>query len=120
LRAQPLRNVFQRFSVCIDPARCADLHATLVFRMTDRDEAYALELRRGVLQVHEQVPTTADLQLALGTTTLYGLLRDIAGQLPAGLESGAIALERGTREQLRAFFDSFDRPARRMPALASR
>ncbi|SIO63471.1 alkyl sulfatase dimerization domain-containing protein [Paraburkholderia phenazinium] len=120
LRAQPLRNVFQRFSVCIDPARCADLHATLVFRIADRDEAYALELRRGVLQVHERAPATADLQLALDTATLYGLLRDIAAQLPAGLESGAIALERGTREQLRAFFDSFDRPARRMPALAGR
>ncbi|MGF6243027.1 alkyl sulfatase BDS1-like metallo-beta-lactamase superfamily hydrolase [Paraburkholderia sp. GAS38] len=120
LRAQPLRNVFQRFSVCIDPARCADLHATLVFRIADRDEAYALELRRGVLQVHERAPATADLQLALDTTTLYGLLRDIAAQLPVGLESGAIALERGTREQLHAFFDSFDRPARRMPALAGR
>jgi alkyl sulfatase BDS1-like metallo-beta-lactamase superfamily hydrolase len=120
LRAQPLRNVFQRFSVCIDPGRCADLHATLVFRITDRDETYALELRRGVLQVHERTPAAADLQLALNTATLYGLLRDIAGQLPAGLESGAIALERGTLPQLRAFFDSFDRPTRRMPALASR
>jgi hypothetical protein len=72
------------------------------------------------LQVHERAPATADLQLALDTTTLYGLLRDIAAQLPAGLESGAITLERGTREQLHAFFDSFDRPARRMPALAGR
>jgi alkyl sulfatase BDS1-like metallo-beta-lactamase superfamily hydrolase len=53
LRAQPLRNVFQRFSVCIDPARCADLHVTLAFRITDRQETYVLELRRGILQVHE-------------------------------------------------------------------
>ena len=120
LRAQPLRNVFQRFSVCIDPARCADLHATLVFRITDRDETYALELRRGVLQIHEREPSAVDLQIALNTATLYGLLRDIAGQLPASLESGAIALERGTLKQLSVFFDSFDRPARRMPALASR
>ncbi|WP_144157680.1 alkyl sulfatase dimerization domain-containing protein [Paraburkholderia sp. BCC1885] len=122
LRAQPLRNVFQRFSVCIDPARCVDLHETLVFRITDRDETYALELRRGVLQVHEGAPASADhtLQLALDTATLYGLLRDVAGQLPAKLESGAIKLERGAFEKLRVFFDSFDRPMRRMPALASR
>jgi alkyl sulfatase BDS1-like metallo-beta-lactamase superfamily hydrolase len=120
LRAQPLRNVFQRFSVCIDPARCADLHATLAFRITDREEAYALELRRGILQIHERVPASVDLQLALDTTTLYALLRDIATQLPLCLESGSVILERGTGEQLRAFFDSFDRPTRRMPALASR
>jgi alkyl sulfatase BDS1-like metallo-beta-lactamase superfamily hydrolase len=120
LRAQPLRNVFQRLSVCIDPARCADLHATLVFRMTDCKESYALELRRGILQVHEHPPAAVELQLALKTATLYDLLRDIATQLPAGLESGTVALEHGTREQLSAFFNSFDQPARRMPALASR
>ena len=120
LRAQPLRNVFQRLSVCIDPARCADLHVTLVFRMTDRKESYALELRRGILQVHEQAPAAAQLQLALDTKTLYDLLRDIATRLPAGLESGTVALEHGTREQLSAFFNSFDQPARRMPALAGR
>jgi alkyl sulfatase BDS1-like metallo-beta-lactamase superfamily hydrolase len=120
LRAQPLRNVFQRFSVCIDPARCADLQVTLVFRMTDRKESYALELRRGILQVHEHPPAAVELQLALKTATLYDLLRDIATQLPAGLESGTVALEHGTREQLSAFFNSFDQPARRMPALASR
>ena len=120
LRAQPLRNVFQRLSVCIDPARCADLHVTLVFRMTDRKESYALELRRGILQVHEQAPAAAQLQLALDTKTLYDLLRDIATRVPAGLESGTVALEHGTREQLSAFFNSFDQPARRMPALAGR
>ena len=120
LRAQPLRNVFQRLSVCIDPASCADLHVTLVFRMTDRKESYALELRRGILQVHEQAPAAAQLQLALDTKTLYDLLRDIATRVPAGLESGTVALEHGTREQLSAFFNSFDQPARRMPALAGR
>jgi alkyl sulfatase BDS1-like metallo-beta-lactamase superfamily hydrolase len=120
LRAQPLRNVFQRFSVCIDPTRCADLHATLVCRITDRSETYALELRRGVLQIHERAPHAADLQIALDAATLYTLLRDIATQLPLALESGSVTLERGTGEQLHVFFNSFDRPARRMPALASR
>ncbi|SDG79042.1 hypothetical protein [Paraburkholderia phenazinium] len=38
----------------------------------------------------------------------------------AGIASEKIALEHGTPEQLRAFFDSFERPAQRMPALASR
>jgi alkyl sulfatase BDS1-like metallo-beta-lactamase superfamily hydrolase len=120
LRAQPLRNVFQRFSVNIDPARCANVHMTLAFRMTDCNETYALELRRGVLQVHERTPVSIDVQLALETSTLYGMLRDMATQLPNCIENGTVVLERGTAEQLRSFFACFDRPTRRMPALAAR
>jgi alkyl sulfatase BDS1-like metallo-beta-lactamase superfamily hydrolase len=120
LRAQPLRNIFQRFSVCIDPGRCGDTHMTLAFRVTDRGETYALELRRGVLQIHERAPASVDLQLALTADTLYTMLRDIAAQLPAALQNETVKLERGTPEQLVAFFDCFDRPARRMPALATR
>lgn len=120
LRAQPLRNVFQRFSVNVDPQRCANVQMTLAFRVTDRDETYALELRRGVLQIHECAPAAIDVQLALQTATLYSALRDMAAQLPKCLESGTVTLERGTAAQLHAFFDCFDRPARRMPALTTR
>jgi len=120
LRAQPLRNVFQRFSVNVDPQRCANVQMTLAFRVTDRDETYALELRRGVLQIHECAPAAIDVQLALETATLYSTLRDMAAQLPKCLESGTVTLERGTAAQLHAFFDCFDRPARRMPALTTR
>jgi alkyl sulfatase BDS1-like metallo-beta-lactamase superfamily hydrolase len=120
LRAQPLRNVFQRLSVNVDPDRCADVHMTLAFRVTDRNETHALELRRGVLQVHERMPSTIDVQLRLETSTLYGMLRDVATQLPQCIESGTVVLERGTAEQLRRFFDCFDRPTRRMPALTTR
>jgi alkyl sulfatase BDS1-like metallo-beta-lactamase superfamily hydrolase len=120
LRAQPLRNLFQGFSVRIDPARCADRHITLVFRIADRGESYALEARRGVLQVHHHVPADIDVQLVLDTETLYGLLGDLASRLPAALADGSVVLERGTPVQLRAFFDCFERPTGRMPALAAR
>ena len=120
LRAQPLRNVFQRFSVNVDPERSADVQMTLAFRVTDRDETHALELRRGVLQIHERTPSAIDVQLALETSTLYGMLRDMASQLPKCIENGTVVLERGTAEQLRRFFDCFDRPSQRMPALTTR
>jgi alkyl sulfatase BDS1-like metallo-beta-lactamase superfamily hydrolase len=106
--------------VNVDPERCADVQMTLAFRMMDRNETYALELRRGVLQIHERTVSAIDVQLALETSTLYGMLRDMATQLPKGLESGTVILERGTAEQLRRFFDCFDQPARRMPALTTR
>jgi alkyl sulfatase BDS1-like metallo-beta-lactamase superfamily hydrolase len=120
LKAQPLRNVFQKFSVNVDPRKCADLHRTLVFRITDRDDAYALELRRGVLQIHQGVPAFTDLQLALETATLYSMLRDFATQLSAALQNGAVVLEHGTQAQVSASFDCFDTPSRRMPVLAAR
>ncbi|HEX3634522.1 MAG TPA: hypothetical protein VHV99_03360 [Paraburkholderia sp.] len=66
------------------------------------------------------MPSGIDVQVAMETGTLYGLLRDLATRLPKCLESGTVVLERGTVEQLHRFFDCFDRPARRMPALTTR
>lgn len=120
LRAQPLVNLFQRFCVAVDPQRSLHLHTTLAFRLTDREETYALELRRGVVQIHRELRSAPQLQLAMTTPTLYSILADVAGQLEAGIQSGSIALERGDPEQLRGFFTCFDRPAQRMPALAAR
>jgi alkyl sulfatase BDS1-like metallo-beta-lactamase superfamily hydrolase len=120
LRAQPLRNLFQGFSVRIDPSRCADVKMTLLFRVVDRNESYALEVRRGVLQIHTGSPAAVDLQLALDTETLYALLGDVAARLTIALADGRIVLERGTAVQLRTFFNCFEQPSGRMPALAAR
>jgi alkyl sulfatase BDS1-like metallo-beta-lactamase superfamily hydrolase len=120
LRAQPLCNVFARLGVLVDPQRSAHMHVTLAFRLTDRDETYALELRRGVVQVHGSAPESTHLQLALSTETLYASLRDFTERLPALTEAGAIRLERGCVADLRAFVACFDAPMQRMPALAAR
>lgn len=120
LRAQPLANFFQRFTVLVDPARCPDRHVTLAFRIQDRDRVYALELRRGVVQVHEQAPPRIDLQLGLDSETLYALVQDFAGLLPAYLEERKIVLEKGDPQALRAFFDCFDGPNAKPPALTVR
>jgi alkyl sulfatase BDS1-like metallo-beta-lactamase superfamily hydrolase len=120
LRAQPLRNLFHAFSVRIDPTRCAATHMTLVFRIADREESYALEVRRGVLQVHESAHVAGDVQLALDAGTLYALLGDVATRLPEALADGSAVLEGGTPAQLSAFFDCFERPTGRMPVLAAR
>jgi alkyl sulfatase BDS1-like metallo-beta-lactamase superfamily hydrolase len=120
MRAQPLASVLQRLCVCVDPVAGAEVHMTLVLRIADRGEAYALELRRGVLQIHEHAAVPADISIALETSSLYTMLRDIAGQLPTQLKAGTILLERGSLDQVMAFVGCFDRPSRRMPALAVR
>ncbi|HZZ13795.1 MAG TPA: alkyl sulfatase dimerization domain-containing protein [Paraburkholderia sp.] len=120
LRAQPLHNVLQRLSVNVDPARSAHVQMTLALRLTDRDETYTLEMRRGVLQIQKHVPADVDIQLALDTATLYSMMRDMATQLLKALGSGAVKVEGGTLDQVREFFECFDRPSRRMPTLAAR
>jgi alkyl sulfatase BDS1-like metallo-beta-lactamase superfamily hydrolase len=120
MRAQPLGNVLQRLCVSVDPVLSSDVHMVLALWLTDRDTTFALELRKGVLQVHERPWPNAHLQLALDTATLYTMLRDIAGKAPELLQAGTIMLERGTIDQLRAFVACFDRPSRRLPALAAR
>jgi len=120
MRAQPLGNVLQRLCVSVDPVLSADVHMILALWLTDRDATFALELRKGVLQVHERPWPNAHLQLALDTAALYTMLRDIAGQVPELLQEGTVVLERGTADQLRTYIACFDRPSRRLPALAAR
>jgi hypothetical protein len=48
------------------------------------------------------------------------MLRDIAGQLPGLIEAGSVALEHGAPADVQKFCACFDRPSRRMPALAAR
>jgi alkyl sulfatase BDS1-like metallo-beta-lactamase superfamily hydrolase len=120
MRAQPLGNALQRLCVCIDPFLSADVHMSVVLRLTDRDASFTLELRRGVLQVHETALPLAGIQLALGTAAFYSMLRDVAGQVPTLLNEGKITLERGTLDQVRVYFGCFDRPSRRLPALSAR
>ncbi|MFT4437283.1 alkyl sulfatase dimerization domain-containing protein [Caballeronia sp. 15715] len=120
MRAQPLGNVLQRLCVGVDPVLSADVHMVLALRLTDRDATFALELRKGVLQVHERPWPDAHLQLSLNTAALYTMLRDIAGQVPDLLQDGTVVLERGTSDQLRMYIACFDRPSRRLPALAAR
>jgi len=120
MRAQPLGNVLQRLCVSVDPVLSADVHMILALWLTDRDATFALELRKGVLQVHERPWPNAHLQLALDTAALYTMLRDIAGQVPELLQEGTVVLERGTVDQLRTYIACFDRPSRRLPALAAR
>ena len=67
-----------------------------------------------------QLSPNAHLQLALDTNALYTMLRDVAGQVPELLQEGTVVLERGTADQLRTFIGCFDRPSKRLPALAAR
>jgi alkyl sulfatase BDS1-like metallo-beta-lactamase superfamily hydrolase len=93
---------------------------TLAFRFTDRGEAYALEIRRGIVEVHRTMPERADAVLVLAATLLQRLGRQFVSKLPEALTSGEIRLEKGTPDFLREFFGCFDPPPTELPRLTLR
>lgn len=116
----PLGSFFDFFTVRVDPAKCLEKNLTLAFRFTDRDEAYALEVRRGIVEVHHTMPPRTDAVLALPATTLYRLGRQFAPKLAEALLAGEVTLEQGTPDVLREFFGCFDPPPAELPKLTLR
>ncbi len=116
----PLATFFEFFTVRVDPQKCIDTNLTLAFRFTDRGETYALEVRRGVVEVHQALPQKTDAVLALATKTLYANGRQFVPKLPQLLQSGEVKLEQGTPAILLAFFACFDKPVTELPKLTLR
>ncbi len=102
-----------------------DVNMTLGIRLPDIDEAYGLQIRRGVVQFHETLPDNVDVLLELDRSVLDNILLgqvEIAGKtgahpytpqaaLIASFESGNARLVRGKPEDLKKFFSYFDSPS---------
>lgn len=123
LRAIPPAQLFESLSVRVSAERCFDEHRFMRFRFTDSGRSTTLELRRGVLQIHEQEVTTGRAPepcLALKTADLGRLLFGGVAAFPQLMAEGAVWLEQGTLPELAAFFSFFDPRPTRLPQLASR
>jgi alkyl sulfatase BDS1-like metallo-beta-lactamase superfamily hydrolase len=114
----PVSKFFEAMTVRLDPVKTADVHLTVAFRITDTGRGYALEVRRGVAQLHETLPAQADVTLNL---TMNDLQRIILRQttFADALGAGEIKAE-GKQEELARFFGFFDAPASQPPALTAR
>jgi hypothetical protein len=98
---------------------------TMGFRFPDVDEAFGLEIRRGVAQFYEQMPEAADVVLEMDREVLNGLLTgelEFAGHvgvqpdspqaaLTALFQSGNARLTTGTPEDFTRFFSYFEAPS---------
>jgi alkyl sulfatase BDS1-like metallo-beta-lactamase superfamily hydrolase len=102
----PLSKFFEAMTVRLDPVKSADAHTTLAFKITDTGETYALEVRRGVAQVHEGLPAKVDATLSISLATMQKL---IARQITmiAALQSGEVKVE-GSAALLARFYGFFD------------
>ena len=98
---------------------------TMGFSFPDVNEAFGLEIRRGVAQFYMYIPDAADVVLEMDRATLIGLLAgelDFSGidgvqpqspqaALAALFESGDVRLTTGTAEDFVRFFSYFEPPS---------
>jgi alkyl sulfatase BDS1-like metallo-beta-lactamase superfamily hydrolase len=118
LKQLPIGKFFEAMTVRLDPVKTADVHLIVAFRITDTGRGYAIEVRRGIAQLHESLPPQADVTVSL---TLNDLQRIILRQttFPDALRSGEIKAA-GPQQELARFFGFFDAPATEPPALTAR
>lgn len=86
-----------------------DMNLTGGIHFTDVDEAYGIEIRRGVAQMHSDVPDNAAFTLSMPRLVMIGIG---AGRLSLedALASGQASLE-GDLETVKLFMSKFDSPA---------
>jgi alkyl sulfatase BDS1-like metallo-beta-lactamase superfamily hydrolase len=114
----PINKLLEGMTVRLDPLKTADVHLTVGFRFTDTGRGYALEVRRGVAQLHESLPGDVDVTLNLTVSDLHRIiLRQTT--FAEALKTGEIKAD-GKQAELARFFGFFDAPASEPPALTAR
>ena len=118
LKQLPISKLLEGMTVRLDPVKTTDVHLTVAFRFTDTGRAYALEVRRGVAQLHESLPAQADVTLHLTVNDLHRItLRQTT--FADALKTGEIKAE-GKTGELARFFGFFDASLSEPPLLTAR
>lgn len=128
IRAFTTEKLLEMITTRIDPEKSIDVNLTMGFRFTDTDEQYALEIRRGVVQLHSKLPEKTDIvivtkrdylnRMLVGDIMITGeMMAAIEGGDPApavaimaAIDSGAIRIEGGKKKDVQQFFSYFDKP----------
>ena len=125
VRAFPTSKLVESFRYRLEAENTLDVHMTMGFSFPDVNEAFGLEIRRGVAQFYEHMPDAADVVLEMNRATLISLLTgelDFGGKagvqpdspqaaLGALFESGDAQLTTGTPEDFARFFSYFEPPS---------
>jgi alkyl sulfatase BDS1-like metallo-beta-lactamase superfamily hydrolase len=117
LKEMPLCNFVEGMTVRLDPIKSAGAHVTVAFRLTDKAQSCALEVRRGVAQLHDPAPSGA-ASIVLSSAQLYGALSGAAPLAQLVATPGVVA--DADRSAVAQFFSYFDPPARDPIALTVR
>ena len=108
--------------------KSADVNLTMGFKFNDTNERYALEVRRGVVQFHAEIPDNTSISMVTDRDYLNRMLVGdipITGEMVAAIEggdpapmvaimaaidSGVIKVEGDTKKDVQKFFSFFARP----------
>jgi alkyl sulfatase BDS1-like metallo-beta-lactamase superfamily hydrolase len=117
LKEMPLCNYVEGMTVLLDPIKSADAHVTVAFRLSDKGQSCALEVRRGIAQLHDPAPNTG-ASMVLTSAQLFGALSGTSTLAQLVTTPGVVAdADRSTVAQ---FFSYFDPPAKDAVALTVR
>jgi len=109
IAALPARAWVEGHATRLRSERTLDVHLTAGFRFPDINEAYGLEIRRGIAQFHESLPARCDLTLTLDKRVLDRvLLGEI--KLAEAVSSGAMRVNGGRAAEVERFFGFFEAP----------
>jgi alkyl sulfatase BDS1-like metallo-beta-lactamase superfamily hydrolase len=122
LAALPFSQLFETLVVRVKAEACFDEHRWMHFDVLNAS-TFSLELRRGVLQVHERTLSQAVETgpcLTLSNKSLVQLFSQGVAAMPEYLSNGSVVLSKGTAVDLVTFFSFFDPKPTHLPELASR
>jgi alkyl sulfatase BDS1-like metallo-beta-lactamase superfamily hydrolase len=109
IAALPARAFVEGLPPRLKAEEALDVAMTVGFRFPDSNEAYGIELHRGVARFEERLPDKTDLTLTLDKATLD---RIRLGQLAMrdGLQNGAVQVSNGPVTEVARFFGYFETP----------
>jgi len=107
--ALPAKAFVQSLPARLKAEETLDVTMTVGFRFPDVNEAYGIQIRRGVAQVDEQLPERSDLTLTLDKLTLE---RIQLGQLTMrdAVQRGLVQVTDGSSTDVAHFFGYFEVP----------
>ncbi|MBD9413961.1 MBL fold metallo-hydrolase [Pseudomonas sp. PDM16] len=106
LKNLPARIFLQNWVTRIDPQKSADVELTLGFAFPDIGEEWALEVRRGVVELHKGIPAGTALKLTLDKTYLDTVISGENGLLKGAL-LGDVKVD-GNLLDIKTFLGCFD------------
>lgn len=105
----PLVSILENIVTRVDAEKTRDVRTTLALRTTDTQRDYALEIRRGVVELHRTLPARVDVTLSGQETVLRDILvRERSALTEVAL--GHLTVE-GGMSALATFFGYFDPPS---------
>lgn len=118
LERLPLVNLLEKIVTRVDAEQTKDVRITLAFHLTDTGHDYALEIRCGIVQLHQRRPAHTDVTLSGSEDDLRSLLLRQSSFLKEWA-LGRIHVEGSTSDVAR-FFGYFDPQADMPPNLVVR